>query len=126
MGLSNRLKKIEKATQSKRIDIESLKLFDSCMMAVDGDVVVMPTAESEGLARLANGTEKAIIYEPDWQNLFVCCDDSGQNTDDKLRIRNANVNIFVFEGVDISKFPKQVVNNEPCRAFKKDRIEDEA
>jgi len=61
----------------------------------------MPKQDSEGLARLADGTERAIIYEPDWKNnLIVCHYEDNQNTDNKLRIRKAGVPVINFEYID--------------------------
>jgi hypothetical protein len=67
----------------------------------------MPTAESEGLACLADGTAKAIIYEPDWKNELVMMhheDDqdirNDKNTDDKLRIRKADIPVINIVYID--------------------------
>jgi len=90
MSLRGRLRKLEAIMKSKNIDII---LVDSSGNQVKGEVVSMPTEAAHGVARLPDGSERAILYEANWRDTTVMVNytDEPQEPDDKLRLRREDV-----------------------------------
>lgn len=121
MNLESRLNKLEIRILEKHKEKGDIVLYNEYGNVVDAIVVKMPTAECEGLARLTDGTEQAIIYEEDWEheadvwiydpnnNLFFMDNEPvGQNTTqpqaNKLFMRYSICNIVKI--TPASKDPK--------------------
>jgi hypothetical protein len=69
MNIENRLRNAESVIKARHRSKGEIVLYKEFGEAVDGVVVIMPSIDKEGLAKLADGTEKPIIYEPDWDYL---------------------------------------------------------
>jgi len=116
MNLSSRLDKIENLVKSRQVEKSLIALYNEFGKPVDGEVVKMPMSEAEGVARLADGTEKPIIYEAGWNNgidifqdetLIIDNETEIDDVSGKLIIRNKDNTKLVFKGVDLTKFPKR-------------------
>jgi hypothetical protein len=69
MNLVSRLAKIEGLIKSKQSEKGVIVLYNEYGKLIDGVVVKMPTVEAEGLARLPDGSEMPIIFDPDWDGM---------------------------------------------------------
>jgi hypothetical protein len=66
MNIESRLNKIEIRIMEKHKAKGDIVLYNEYGKVVDGVVIKMPTSEAEGLARLPEGIEQAIVYEDNW------------------------------------------------------------
>lgn len=69
-SIDSRLEKLEKAVGGVTETTDDIRLLDHYNNLVDGVAIRTPSRKREGLALLADGSEKPIVYEPGWQNLF--------------------------------------------------------
>jgi hypothetical protein len=66
MNIESRLGKLEIRIMEKHKAKGDIVLYNEYGKLVDGVVIKMPTSEAEGLARLPEGIEQAIVYEDNW------------------------------------------------------------
>lgn len=66
MNIESRLNKVEIRIMEKHKTKGDIVLYNEYGKLADGVVIKMPTSEAEGLARLPEGIEQAIVYEDSW------------------------------------------------------------
>lgn len=90
MGLNSRLKRLEQAQEPQG----QYRLYSPARNDLTGaEMLSKPTLEAEGLARLADGTEKAVIWKGKAGFIF----DADRLTEKLWWIRN-NGQVFSFAG----------------------------
>jgi len=95
MGLNTRVKRLEQAQEPQR----GYHLYSPAGAILEGaEVITRATPEAEGLARLADGTEKAVI----WQGKAVFVFDADILTEKLWWIRNDDP-VFSFAGTGITE-----------------------
>lgn len=125
MNLTGRLNKVDVRIREHHKSKGEIVLYDEFGEQVEGRIASMPSIEKDGLAKLADGTEKPIVYESNWQRdrdgiWFVTNDGIQFDTEapigqekptlelkGKLFIRYSNCSIIIFETYK----PKWRVNN---------------
>lgn len=87
-----RLQKLETLIKEKQVERGHIVLYNEFGKRVDGVVIIMPTVEAEGVARLTDGTKQGIVYESDW---------------------NHKIDIFIIDGDDKIMFmDNEAIDNE--------------
>ena len=87
MSLHTRLKRLEQARTKTGPEYG---LYDTHGNAVEAELVQEPTPEAEGLARLPDGTEKAVI----WQGKVAFIFDADVRTDKLWWIRQDGLRVY--------------------------------
>jgi len=107
--IEKKLQKLETLIKSKQVEKGFIVLYNEYGKRVDGVVVKMPTSNSEGVARLADGTEQAILYEHNWKHgidIFIVNPDG-----DKIMLMD---NEPVGNEKDIDLTGKLIIRNNTC------------
>ncbi len=86
MSMKKRIEAIERQTEEQG---SGYVLVDSTGEVVQGEVIAFPTEKQEGLARLSDGAERAIMFEHDWRirPAISTHPSDVEKFGDKLRIR---------------------------------------
>lgn len=97
MTLERRIAKLEGVVETD----PGIILFDSTGRQIEGEIVRMPTVDTDGEALLADGTQRPIVYEDNWKNIQVMFSDNPceEEPEERLRIRRADIVHIRFEDV---------------------------
>lgn len=114
-SVESRVERLEKTAAGKALEPGDLLIIDDTDQKVEAVVVKMPTPEADGLARLPDGTEPAIMYESNWRDIddvfTVVFLDTKPDPQAKLRIRRGDLKHFTFRiEANDPHFPEGISN----------------
>ena len=120
-SVESRIEKLEKSTAGKALEPSELLIIDDTDQKAEGVIVRMPTPEADGIARLADGTERAVMYESDWRDIDYAFPivflDTRSDPEAKLRIRRGDIAYCMLriecENPHFPEGNEEVIVNEP-------------